>query len=74
MQRQLGALATCAAVFFCVFFRRRRRLSSLKDVPGPPNPSWIFGTFPEGRHGPHHSRAQADVLSVKYLKDINGIS
>ena len=46
MQYQLGALTTCAAVFVYVFFRRRRRLSAIRDVPGPVNPSWIFGMSP----------------------------
>ena len=35
---------SCATVFVYVFLRRRRRLSAVGDVPGPVNPSWIFGT------------------------------
>lgn len=48
MQYQLGALATCAAVFAFVVLRRRKRLHTIRDIPGPANPSWIFGMSPEG--------------------------
>ena len=54
MLRQLGALAICVAVFFCVFLRRRRKLSAIRDVPGPVNPSWIFGMSPEGQSDPFY--------------------
>lgn len=47
MEYQLVAPATCAAVFVYVFLRRRRRFAAVKDVPGPANPSWMFGTFLE---------------------------
>ena len=43
MQHQLGALATCAVAFVYFILRRRRRLFTIKDIPGPANPSWIFG-------------------------------
>ena len=43
MQYQLGALTAAAVVFVYAFLRRRRRLSPIRDVPGPANPSWIFG-------------------------------
>ena len=54
MQYQLGALMTCAALFVYVFLRRRRRLSVIRDVPGPMNLSWIFGMSPEGQSNPFH--------------------
>ena len=43
MEYLLGALATGAAALVYII-RRRRRLSMIRDVPGPMNPSWIFGT------------------------------
>ena len=43
MQYRLEALATCAAVFVYLAFRRYRRRSVIRDIPGPVNPSWIFG-------------------------------
>ena len=46
MGYQLGVLVTCAAVFGYVFLRRGRKLPAIRDVPGPVNPSWIFGMFP----------------------------
>jgi len=52
MQYQLGALATCAAVFVYVILRRHGKRSAIKNVPGPVNPSWIFGTSPDGQPGP----------------------
>ena len=55
MEYQLAALAACAAVFAYVLLRRGRKLSAVRDVPGPVNPSWIFGMFPVGRLGPFAS-------------------
>lgn len=52
MQYQLGALAACAAVVFYAVIRKYRKRSVIKDVPGPVNPSWIFGMSPGGRPGP----------------------
>ena len=46
MQYQLGALATCVAALVYAILRRHKRLSAIKDVPGPVNPSWIFGMSP----------------------------
>ena len=54
MQYELGTLATCAALFVYVFLRRHRRLSAIKDVPGPANPSWIFGTSMKGQSDPFY--------------------
>ena len=45
MGYQLGALATCVAALVYISLRRCRKLSTIEDVPGPMNPSWIFGTF-----------------------------
>jgi len=44
MVYQLGALVTCAAALVYTLLRRYRRPSTIRDVPGPVNPSWIFGT------------------------------
>jgi len=72
---QLGALVACVAVFVYTFLRRHRRLSTIKDVPGPENPSWIFGmsrmtdltSFTSFRTSPV-------VLNVETFKDTSGIS
>ena len=69
MQYQLEAIATCAAVFVYVILRRRRL--SIADVPGPENPSWIFGTSPEGQ--PHSPSLPVD-RRLNGLKDTSGIS
>jgi len=69
MQYQLGALATCTAIFVYVFLRRYRKPSAIRDVPGPANPSWIFGTSPA-----FHLLLQPITLNVKNPKDTNGIS
>ena len=47
MEYKLGVPAACVAVFVYALLRRRRRLSAIRDVPGPANPSWIFGMFLE---------------------------
>ena len=49
MQYQLEALVTCAAIFVFVLLQKRRRLSTIRDIPGPANPSWIFGMSPGGQ-------------------------
>ena len=59
MDYQLGVPAACVAVFVYAFLRRGRRLSAIMDVPGPANPSWIFGMFLEGPPGPSHSFPEA---------------
>ena len=73
MEYQLGAFATCAAVFVYVLLRRCRKLSAIGDVPGPVNPSWIFGMSPAGRPGPFASSRWHIVLSMKPFKDTSGI-
>jgi len=72
MGHQLGALATCAVVFVYVFLRRGRKLPAIRDVPGPANPSWIFGTFPAGQPGPFASSRWSMTLSAKPFKDTSG--
>ena len=54
MQYQLEALVTCVALFVYVFLRRHRRLSVIRDVPRPANPSWIFGMSPKGQPSPFY--------------------
>jgi len=68
MQYQLGALATCVAVFTYVFLRRRRKFSAIRDVPGPVNPSWIFGTSPEGQHDPFRVYPRVDNTERENLQ------
>ena len=66
MQYQLGALATCAVVFVYAMLRTRRRPSTIKDVPGPVNSSWIFGMSPQSirplRLPPHIDNTDCDPL------------
>jgi len=69
MQHQLGALATCAAVFAYFFLRRRGKPSAIRDVPGPVNPSWIFGT-PPGSTPSWGDYTRSDRIP----KDTSGIS
>jgi len=73
MKYQLGVPVACAAVIVYVFLRRRRRLSVIKDVPGPVNPSWIFGMFLEGQPSPFYPFQGPVALSVKTFKDTSGI-
>jgi len=47
MEYQLGVPAACVAIFVYALLKRRRRVSVIRDVPGPGNPSWIFGVFLE---------------------------
>jgi len=72
MQYQLGTLATCATVFVYVVLRTHRKRSAIKDVPGPVNPSWIFGTSPDGQPGPFHLWAYG--TDCEKPKDTIGIS
>ena len=44
MQYRFEALVTCATVLVYMVFRWHRKRSAIRDVPGPANPSWIFGT------------------------------
>jgi len=74
MQYQLGALATCAAIFVYVVLRSHRKRFAIKDVPGPVNPSWIFGTSPDGQPGPFHPLLWVDGTDYETFKDTNGIS
>ena len=52
MEYKFGVPVACVAVFAFIFLRRHRRLSVIRDVPGPTNPSWFFGVFQEGQPGP----------------------
>jgi len=66
MGYQLGVLATCAIVFACVLLRRRRSLSTIRDLPGPVNPSWIFG-MSQGTNW-------VDIAECETFKGTSGIS
>ena len=61
MQYQLGALVACTAVFAYAFLRRHRKLSTIRDVPGPLSPSWIFGMSPEGQYDPFRLHLLVDT-------------
>jgi len=52
MQYQLGAFSACVAVFVYVILRRQKKYSAIRDVQGPVNPSWLFGTSPGGQPAP----------------------
>ena len=73
MNYQLGTLATCTAAFVYIILRRLRKPSTIKDVPGPANPSWIFGMF--RRTALASSIFCGSVaLNAGTFQDINGIS
>lgn len=63
MDSQHAALAICGATAAYVWYRWYRT-SSIGDVPGPKNPSWIYGisTSQQGR----------DIISQIPEQDING--
>ena len=64
----------CAAVFVYVFLRRKRRISAVGDVPGPVNPSWIFGMYRRKVYpAPCTSSCRSITLNVEALKDTSGI-
>lgn len=70
MQYRPGALTACVAVFVYLVFRRHRKRSAIKDVPGPVSPSWIFGMSLEGQPALSHGFM---VLIVRAFKGISGI-
>jgi len=72
MDYQLGA--TCVLFFVCAFIRRRRELSTIKDVPGPVNPSWIFGMSQRVDLKTFTSSQSCTALNTKTFKDTSGIS
>ena len=73
MKYQLGVPVACVAVVVYAFLRRRRRLFVLRDVPGPANPSWIFGMLLEGRSDPFTPFQRPMALSAKTFQDTSGI-
>jgi len=74
MEYQLGTLAACTALFVYVWIRRYGEPSPVKDVPGPVNPSWIFGKSSEGEPDYFHLYTWADSTEYEPFKDISGIS
>ena len=62
MQYQLGALAILTASFVYACLRRRKGLLMIRDVPGPENPSWIFGMSTEGQPGPSTFPLEVDSI------------
>jgi len=74
MQYQLEALAALAAVIIVyAVLRRQRKLSSIRDVPGPVNPSWLFGML-LGSTRPNLPACKPLALNANSFKDTNGTS
>ena len=65
MGYRLGVLATFVAAFVYVFLRRSRKLSVIRDIPGPVNPSWIFGMSPEGQRDLFLPSYESITLNLK---------
>lgn len=59
-----AALAVAAASTIYALYRRYSQ-PSLKDIPGPPNPSWV--------HGRPGDPASLSILLNPILKDMSGI-
>ena len=62
LQQTIAAVATASAIY--ALYRRYNR-PSLKDIPGPPNPSWVYGKLGD--------LMPVFVLFTAILKDTNGI-
>jgi len=62
MDSQQVALATCAATLAYVLYRRYRNLT-VKDIPGPKNPSWIYG------HQWYWQREEGNVIEKRLLDE-----
>ena len=45
MDFQQAALVTCLALVAYVWYKLYRT-SAIRDVPGPKNPSWVYGSIP----------------------------
>ena len=73
MEYQVGVFAVCAAVFVYAFLRRYGKLSPIEDIPGPVNPSWIFGTSRRANLATFTSSRSPIALNLEVLKDISGI-
>jgi len=63
MDFQRMALAVCGAVAAYVLYRRYRN-PTIRDIPGPKNPSWI--------HGISVSHTLQDTVSLILKQDIDG--
>ena len=61
--RQAALAAATASVIYALYQRYNR--PSVKDIPGPPNPSWV--------HGRPRDLVSLCILLSAFLKDINGI-
>jgi len=68
MQYQLGTLAACGAISAYVFLKRCRKPSTVRDVPGPDNPSWIFGKSLEGQSDHFHLYLWVDSTECETLQ------
>ena len=63
MGYQLAALV-CVVALVYVFLQRCKKFTTIKDVPGPVNPSWIFGMSPAGQ--PNSSIPVQEVYNVEH--------
>ncbi|KAF9647279.1 cytochrome P450 [Thelephora ganbajun] len=57
-----ACLTLCAAFLVGYFLRQRRRWSSVRDVPGPETPSWVFG------HQWYFQNEEAGVVEKNFLE------
>jgi len=63
MDFQQAALAICGVTVAYVLYGRYRNLT-IRDVPGPKNPSWIYGIS--------GARTMNDTISPVLEQDTNG--
>jgi hypothetical protein len=62
--RQTAAAVATASVIYALYQRYNR--PSVRDIPGPPNPSWVHGRLGD-------LLVPLFILIIAILKDINGI-
>ena len=62
LQQTVAAVATASVIY--ALYRRYNR-PSLRDIPGPPNPSWIYGKLGD--------LVPVFVSLIAILKGTNGI-
>lgn len=67
MDLQQAALAVCSAAALFVWYKRHRAIS-IKDIPGPKNPSWIHGHSWSWKH------EEASVVEKSILEEYGSIA
>ena len=63
LQKTAVAVATASVIY--VLCRRYSR-PSIKDIPGPPNPSWVYGRL-------EHLLVPLFVPLIAIMKGMNGV-